>query len=142
MDDFPDVNVWIALSAEDHPFHLQAKQYFESTPARKLCFSWTSAMGLIRISCSSRALGGSPLTPSEAWDLYQRWRARDDVAMLTDPSGLEDTIADWVRAGKATPRNWTDLYQAAFARGHALRLVTFDHDFKSLNGLDVLLLNQ
>jgi predicted nucleic acid-binding protein len=60
--------------------------------------------------------------------------------VIGEPALLGDHLAKWVAEGRATARNWTDLYLAAVALGHGLRLVTFDKGFKNLPGLEVLLL--
>lgn len=140
MDDFPDVNVWVALSSGDHPFHRTAKRYFEDEPERNLVFCWATAMGLVRVTCQRHTFGGEPLAPVEAWQNLSRWMARSDVFLVADPSGLNEALSEWVIQGRATARNWTDLYLAAFARAHGMRLVTFDQAFKTLPNLDTLIL--
>ncbi len=140
MDDFPDVNVWVALSTADHPHHASARRYFESDAGSRLWFCWVTAMGLVRVTSRRHTFGGDPLTPSSAWDNYLRWRARDDVSIIGEPSRLEQQISAWVEDGTATARNWTDAYLAAIACGHSMRLVTFDRDFRQFEGLDVLVL--
>ena len=141
MDDFPDVNVWVALSTADHPFHVAAKRYFESDATRNLAFSWVTAIGLLRVTCHRHTFGGEPLTPKEAWQNYIKWRSRPDVVLVGDAENIDSTLNRWVTEGKATAKNWTDLYLAAFATAHGLRLVTFDRDFKALTGANVLVLS-
>jgi toxin-antitoxin system PIN domain toxin len=141
MDDLPDVNVWVALSTADHPFHEAARRYFEETADRDLAFCWVTAMGLMRVTCQRHTFGGQPLSPSEAWQNYNPWRSRNDVTLAAEPAGLHDCLKAWVEQGRATSRNWTDLYLAAFALSHGMRLVTFDKAFCALPKLDALVLS-
>jgi uncharacterized protein len=138
MADFPDVNVWIALTAEEHPFHQRADVYWRKEADRSLWFCRTTAMGLVRVTSQRHTFGGDPMTPSEAWENYSRWRARPEVDLLSEPAGIEAVMEDWCHKGLSTARNWTDLYLAAFAVVAGLRLVTFDRDFKNFSRLNLL----
>lgn len=140
MDDFLDINVWIALSNADHPHNARAKKYFESEAATRICFCRVSAMGLVRIASQPNVVGHSPLTPQDSWALYERWRDRQDVVMVADPTNLDAILSRWVVSGIVTAKHWTDAYLAAVAVGHSLRLVTFDRDYDRFPGLNVLLL--
>lgn len=136
--DFPDVNVWVALSTGDHEGHRAAKRYFERDAADRLGFSWATGMGLVRVTSHRHTFGGDPLSPSDAWRNLERWLRHPDVVLLADPIGLQERLAEWVAEGLATPRAWTDLYLAAFAACHEARFVTFDRAFRRFPGLNVL----
>jgi len=142
MADFPDVNVWVALTAEDHVHHARAEGYWRNEADTRLLFCRTTALGLVRVTCQQHTADGRPLSPEEAWETYLRWRNRPEVGLLTEPPGIEDVMTDWCHKGLATKRNWTDLYLAAFARAGGLRLVTFDNDFRGFPGLELLLLQE
>ena len=137
MTDFPDVNVWIALTAEDHVHHARAEIYWRTEADARLSFCRTTALGLVRVISNPHTFGGHPLAPAEAWECYLRWRDRQEVDFLSEPPGIEDVMTDWCRSGLATTRNWTDLYLAAFALAGNLRLVTFDSGFGSFPGLNL-----
>lgn len=139
MADFPDVNVWVALSTTEHAGHEAAKRYFEELSDSDIMFGWTSAMGLVRITSRKHSFG-VPLATADAWANLNRWLEMDGVGLVREPTGLREPLDGWVSAGLSTPSNWTDLYLAAFAVGHGLRMVTFDRGFTSLPGLDLLLL--
>jgi len=138
MVDFPDVNVWVALSAVDHPLHGRAETYWRLEAHQTLLFCRTTALGLVRVTSQRHTFGGDPMTPAEAWENYRRWRARSEIELFADPPGIEEVIAEWCKAGLATARNWTDLYLAAFAVAGNFRLVTFDRDFGKFPGLELL----
>ena len=138
MNDLPDVNVWVALSAPDHPFHERANSYWQAEANPRLCFCRTTALGLVRVISSQHTFGGKPLHPREAWAQYRAWGEQPECELVREPASLESVMERWVHAGLATSRNWTDLYLGAFAVAGSLRLVTFDSDLLRLPGLDVL----
>jgi len=140
MVDLPDVNVWVALSAVDHPFHKAAKNYFETQASDVLAFCRVTAMGFVHVTSHRHTFGGDPLSPPEAWKNYERWRKRDDVAFVAESPTVESILRDFVFEGQATPSNWTDLYLAAFAKARGSRLVTFDRGMRDLQGVNILLL--
>jgi len=141
LDDFPDVNVWVALSSVEHAGHAAAKRYFEDEHWDRLAFGWGSAMGLLRVTSRHHTFGGVPLSPRDAWANLEAWLEHPDVVLLHEPVGLRRHLANWAEHGVATSRNWSDLYLAAFAMGHNLRLVTFDQAFQQLPSLRVLTLH-
>lgn len=138
MADFPDVNVWVALTAEDHPHHERADRYWQHEADASIIFSRVTAMGLVRVTSHQHTFGGQPLLPGEAWAKYQDWRQEPAVALLADPPTLEVTLTQFVALGIVTPRNWTDTYIAAFAVSGAHRLVSFDGGFRSFPKLNLL----
>jgi predicted nucleic acid-binding protein len=72
--------------------------------------------------------------------MYESWRSKKGISLQPDPDGVEERLAHFVRLGIVIPRLWTDAYLAAFAISARLRLVTFDKDYKSFPGLNLLLL--
>jgi len=141
MADFLDVNVWVALSVSEHPHHAEAMRYWAQDASGNMAFCRTTALGLLRICCQVNAIGGSPLDTADAWSIYQRWLAHPGVKLATEPSGIDDCLAQWLSQGVHVHRTWTDAYLAAFAKSGSLRLVTFDKDFERFTGLDLLLLD-
>jgi uncharacterized protein len=142
MADLPDVNVWVALTAEDHPLHRRAEAYWRTEADGLLRFCRTTALGLVRVTSHKHTFGGSPMRPADAWASYLKWCAQPMVDLLTEPAGIDELISEWSRQELVTPRNWTDVYLAAFAVAGNLRLVTFDRDFKVFPGLSLLHLVQ
>jgi toxin-antitoxin system PIN domain toxin len=138
MVDFPDVNVWVALSSEDHVHHARADQYWRDEAGSRLAFCRVTALGLIRVIGRGHSVGVPALSPVDAWATYRRWRSQPETDLLPDPPGIEGLIERWTVAGLASPKNWTDLYLAAFSTAARLRLVTFDHDFAAFPGIDLL----
>jgi predicted nucleic acid-binding protein len=55
----PDVNIWIALAAEDHVHHVPARDWFAAQPAASVAFCRITQMGLLRLLTNSTS-GGPP----------------------------------------------------------------------------------
>ncbi len=138
--DLLDVNVWLALSASEHPHHPLAQAYWSQAAPARLAFCRVTALGLLRLLTNAHVMGGVPVSPSEAWSAYARWRALDDVVFLGEPAGCEALLGGWAAGGVVSARLWTDAYLAAFAQSGSLRLVTFDGAFERFTGLRLLLL--
>ena len=66
MADFPDVNVWVALTAEDHSLHQRADVYWRNEADRALWFCRTTALGLVRVTSQRHTFGGEPMLPTAA----------------------------------------------------------------------------
>lgn len=139
--DLLDLNVWLALSASEHPFHPRARQYWREEAGDRLVFCRVTMLGFLRLTTNATAMGGQPLTAREAWAAYVTWRRLDYVSLAPEPDGCEALLADWGEREIVPPRLWTDAYIAAFAMKGAYRVVTFDQDFKRFDGLEVLLLD-
>lgn len=136
--DLPDVNVWVALSASEHPHHARALRYWREESGEGLAFCRVTMLGFLRLTTNATIMGGQPLTAEEAWAAYSAWRRRDDVFFASEPDDCDALLAAWVGREIITPRLWTDAYLAAFARAGGLRLVSFDRDFTRFDGLELL----
>jgi toxin-antitoxin system PIN domain toxin len=138
--DLLDVNVWIALTLEDHAHHQRARHYWQQESLSKVAFCRQTSLSLMRLLTQPAVTHGDPLTPAEAWNVYRSVRQLPEVMLLDEPQGCEDTLQRWAVRPEARPRLWTDAYLAAFAQSGNLRLVTFDRDFSEFPDLDWLLL--
>ncbi len=123
--DLPDLNVWFALLVADHPYHPAARAYWGA--GRQAGLNRVVALGLLRLLTNPKAMDQKPLSPEEAWQVYQGLR-RGGVALLEEPEGVEGVLEGLLREG-FPPRLWTDAYLAAFALAGGYRLVSFDRDF-------------
>ena len=136
--DLPDVNVWLALTCEDHQHHLRARHYWEHEGARRLAFCRVSMLGLLRLATNATVMGNHPFVPPEAWKIYRDFIALPEVLFLTEPTGIEIQFAAYSEATTFRPNRWTDAYLAAFANDTGCRVVSFDADFHRFPGLDFL----
>jgi predicted nucleic acid-binding protein len=74
------------------------------------------------------------LSASEAWDVYDGWRADGRVIFLSE---LTDFSVHWSRMGREIhggPNAWTDAYLGAFAMHVDATVVTFDRRFPAPSG--------
>jgi len=137
LADLLDVNIWVALSLTDHPFHARAVAYWHNQADERLLFCRTTLLGTLRV-CSLIGNGGSPLTVGDSWSVISNWRSAPGVSIASEPIDLDRRIEVWVRGGFVRPRTWTDAYLAAFALVGGYRFVTFDRDYQRFPGLDLL----
>lgn len=138
MADLPDVNVWVALSAEGHTSYERAKRYWISEASGDVSFCRQTSLGLLRVIGGRYAAESRGLSVAEAWQVYVRWLNEPGVSLMSEPGGIEDLLDQWVSAGLVTQRTWTDAYLAAFSIAADMRMVTFDRDFDRFPGLDLL----
>ncbi len=119
MTYLPDVNVWIALSAERHMFCLAAKNWFGSLNDEKLSFCRVTQMGFLRLLTNPHVMKDEVMNPGDARELSEEWTT-------------------FTEGKKTSPNLWTDAYQCAFA--HAARATLVRFDAKIPTRLDVPLL--
>ena len=137
---FPDVNVWIALTAEGHIHHQVAALWFSSLGEdSRLGFCRITQISLLRLLTTPAVMGADVMTQPEAWHIYDRWLDDPRVSYLEEPTGLEQAFRSHSRRGIPAPKEWADSYLLAFAAVSGLRLVTFDQGFRG-RAKDLLLL--
>jgi hypothetical protein len=126
---FPDLNVWLALSASGHSHNLEAWSWLRSQPpAARLIFARYTQLGLLRLLTNATAMGAEVLTVREAWSVYDRWLVDPRVDYYPEPNGMESEFRRATQAfgGKPAPKGIGDCYLFAFARASQATLVTFD----------------
>ena len=139
-NDLLDVNVWLALSSHQHSHRSIAEDYWQNEASNNKVFCRITMLGLLRMLGNSTVMSDAPLSAPRAWDYVQSLYDRPDISFVHDFAGTDAYLSKWVQAGLITPRIWTDAYLAALATSRKMRIVTFDHDFKRFEGLDLLLL--
>lgn len=128
---FPDVNVWVALTHARHVHHQVASDWLATLDADvRMYFCRITQLGLLRLLTASAVMGDDVLTQREAWQAYDRWMAKEHVAQLEEPAGLEGRFRARAQSRQATPQAWADAYLAAFADASQITLVTFDRAFR------------
>ena len=140
--DLPDINVWLAFSMADHLHHPRARRYWYEEAGDRLAFCRLTALGFLRLSTNASAMGGQPLTVSQAWQAYRAFRRLPEVLLADEPEDCESWLERWALGNRSTPRQWTDAYLAAFAAAGGFRIVSFDGDFTRFDGLDLLHLEE
>jgi len=123
-----DINVLIALSWPNHPFHSAATRRMDGSRERWATCALTQ-LGFIRISSTASA-NPSPKTPAEAAAL---------LAMMTsDPlhvyiESLEPPAKTWMQRAHGASQV-TDAYLLALAERHGATFLTFDRKLAALAG--------
>ena len=125
---FPDVNVWFALAAADHPHHRRALAWWQEEESLA-GFSRLTQLGLLRLLTTAAAMGGQPLTNEEAWRVYDGFLSDSRVRLFPELAALEDLFRSFSNLRQASPKVWVDAYLAAHAVANEAILVTFDQAF-------------
>ena len=138
--DLPDVNIWVALSDDQHLHHPAASAYWSSQRGDLSAFCGVTLLGMLRILTLPSAMNGNPFTPSEAIARFREFSSLPDVTFLEDSPLIAPRVEAWSRQPIFTKKLWTDAWIAALALEHGCRVVSFDTDFAKFPGLDFLLL--
>jgi toxin-antitoxin system PIN domain toxin len=138
--DLPDLNVWLALAATQHPHHAQALTYWEQQASGQVLFCTVTALGLVRLLSQPKLMGASVLGSAEASDLLQTFRRQPGVAMAAPEHDGWDLFHTLLSSAELPARLQTDAYLAALVIANGWRLVSFDRDFERFKGLNWLAL--
>jgi uncharacterized protein len=92
MTYLPDVNVWVALAAERHSFHLAARSWFGNLTGEKLTFCRITQLGFLRLLTNKHVMQEDVVRPVEAWDVYRMLRLNPRIGYLPEPEELHE---DW-----------------------------------------------
>jgi len=138
---FPDINVWVALTLEEHVHHIRARSWFESISGfGRLFFCRFTQLGLLRLLTAAAVMGQDQVMgQAEAWTTYDRWLRDERISFLDEPSEIELVFRALTQSGQSAPKDWADSYLAAFATAAELTLVTFDQAFASKAKQSILL---
>ena len=138
--DLPDLNVWLALSAADHPHHAAALHYWEDQAAQEVLFCTVTALGLVRLLCQPSVMGPQVLDPVQASAVLQKLLNQPGVRLAAEAPGSWDHFHQLLSTHSLPPRLCTDAHLAALAIAGGWRLVSFDRDFRRFPGCSLLLL--
>jgi toxin-antitoxin system PIN domain toxin len=128
---FPDVNVWVALTAARHVHHVLANDWLsECGDDIRLHFCRFTQLGLLRLLTVEAVMGRDVLTQREAWKVYDGWLEDFRVSFSEEPPDLDPRFRSLSHLPQPAPKDWTDSYLAAFAETAQLQLVTFDAGFR------------
>ena len=122
---FPDVNVWLALSSEEHTQRRAALNWWRSNDG-PIVFCRITQMGLLRLLTTAAVMNQKPLSMKEAWKVHDGFLGDERVEFLTEPPALERAFREFSSSAHASPKLWADAYLTAFASECGGRLVTFD----------------
>ncbi len=133
----PDVNIWIALTSNRHVHHSLANEWLEGVDSEQIAFCRISELGFLRLLTNPHVMGKDVLPPSEAWRVYDEWRADDRVVFLPERGEFSETWRLLSRQIAGGPNVWTDAYLAAFAYQENATVVTLDRKFIPLGNVSI-----
>jgi predicted nucleic acid-binding protein len=121
----PDINVWLALAAPEHPHNPLAGRRWKQHEGQ-IAFVRPSQLGFLRLTTTAAAMDGKPLTIDEAWRLYDRFYDDDRVTFIPEPSDAEKRFREKAVGRSASPKIWGDAWMLAIASAADGVLVTLD----------------
>jgi toxin-antitoxin system PIN domain toxin len=133
--DLPDVNVWLALVVQEHPFHAMASRWWGEDAGDQVLFCRVTALALVRLLGQERVMGAGTLSMEQALEIYEAFSSLVEVGWAEEPTGVDALWRSLLREHRLTSRHCTDAYLAALAQHQELRLVTFDKDFQRFSQL-------
>ena len=137
MTDLLDVNVWLTLTDARHVHHSAARHYWKNEASEMVAFCRLTMLGFLRPITQS-GMANPPLPSDRAWEVYRDYLHAPGVGFLQEPPKLEEKLAAFLVQPHFRDRLWTDAYLAALAITSGCRLVSFDADFPSFEGLHLL----
>jgi toxin-antitoxin system PIN domain toxin len=126
---FPDVNVWLALSAATHIHSAKAWTWLHALPhGSRLVFSRFTQIGMLRLLSTQAVMGEKTLSLKQAWAVYDRWLADTRVDFYPEPRGVDAAFrrATALFGNQRASKLVGDCYLLACAMEMGARLVTFD----------------
>ena len=136
--DLPDLNVWLALASPMHQHHSSAVAYWEEQASQQVLFCTVTALGLVRLVMQPKVMGDAALTAADASALLDQFVQQPGVSHAQPSSEGWDVFHGFMRQADLSPRLCTDAHLAALAITNQWRLVSFDRDFQSFCGLNLL----
>ncbi len=136
-----DTNVWLALAYDRHQHHAIARRWFEDSGSDRLCFSRLTQLGFLRLLINPLVMGRDVRTGAEAWRLYDELAAHGQISFVSEPEMFEPEFRALTRNGRVSHRGWPDAYLGALARSLDFRVVSFDRIFRTMAGVNALVLD-
>ena len=125
-----DINVWLILSLEAHPFYKLASDWMQTLPKgrTRLLFCRVTQLGLLRLLTNPSVMGKKVLTTSKALGILDRWNEDPRVDFAIEPKGLESAFRQSLEgfANKPATKVIMDAYLVGFAVVEKATLVSFD----------------
>lgn len=136
--DLPDLNVWLALADPDHQHHGRAAGYWADESSPEIAFCRVTMLGLLRLLTHPTVMGGNPFSVAEAWSAYEAFAALPEICHIEESLAADAEFSRWTNSPGFPADRWTDAWIAAIAHSANARVVSFDADFASFDGLRFL----
>jgi len=123
-----DVNVWLAISWNQHPQHAAALRWYNSVHQAALLFCRFTMLGFLRLLTNRTVMGDSTFALGNALQIFDRWNEDPRVTMAAEPHGAETLFRLAITPFLLQPatKAIADCYLVAFAEAAGAHLVTFD----------------
>jgi len=126
---FPDLNVWLALTARAHTHNRAASVWLQGVPLNgSLILARYTQIGILRLLTNQSVMGQETLTIGDAWGVLDRLCEDPRVEFHPEPPQL-----DWAfrqatsHLGDRPASKWVgDCFLLAYAHSAQATLVTFD----------------
>jgi len=135
----PDVNLLLYAYNEDAPEHEQSQIWLKSVIEGdvRLCLSWQTIMGFLRISTSIR-IYPKPFTPEFALEIVHAW-IDSPTTLILQPGERHLAIFErLVAESRIKGAKLMDAHIAALALEHGAKVATADRDFRLFDGLKTI----
>jgi toxin-antitoxin system PIN domain toxin len=130
MTSLVDVNVVFALLVERHVHHATAWAWWSNRPDESVGLSLPVRLGVLRLLTNARAMEGSPASPTEALEAWDRFEEDPRTFWIPDQGRAHELCFRRFVAGReSSPNLWTDAWIAALAESAGMGLTSFDSGF-------------
>lgn len=132
----PDVNVLLAASQRQAPYHAVARQRLEAAfgSGVPVGLAWVALLGFLRLTTNGRVFP-VPMPVDEALRIVDGWLSHPG-AMVLHPGPRHAALLGALLIGAGTAGNLTtDAHLAAIAIEHGATVASFDRDFSRFAGL-------
>jgi toxin-antitoxin system PIN domain toxin len=135
-----DANVLFPLLVQGHAAYEVAKRWWDEQPDETVGTCLLTRLAVLRLLTNRVAMNGSPVTPGEALEAWQRLNDEPRSFHIDTDPAEHDRFASFVSSREPMPNLWTDAWLAALAISLDCEMTTFDRGFKSFRGLKLRLL--
>jgi toxin-antitoxin system PIN domain toxin len=132
----PDVNVLLAASQRQAPYHAVARQRLEAAfgSGAPVGLAWVALLGFLRLTTNGRVFP-LPMPVDEALRIVDGWLSHPG-AMVLHPGPRHAALLGALLIGAGTAGHLTtDAHLAAIAIEHGATVASFDRDFSRFAGL-------
>ncbi len=123
-----DVNVWLAITWNQHPQHAGALRWYASVNQASLLFCRFTMLGFLRLLTNRKVMGDSTFSLGKALEVFDRWNEDPRVALAAEPKAAETLFRLALVPFMLQPatKAIADCYLVGFAEAAGAHLVTLD----------------
>jgi uncharacterized protein len=134
MTSLVDVNVVFALLVERHVHHGVAWKWWKKREEESVGLCLPVRLGVLRLLTNTRAMEGSPISPLEALEAWDRFEEDPRTFWVPDQGRAHElAFRRFVDGREFTPNLWTDAWLAALAESAEIGITSFDSGFRTFD---------